>query len=166
MYYYTFASLAFVACAAAQNSTAVLPNPFQVMSTITQLAADKTATTYTNVCTRDGRDKTRPNGIAYITCAPFLLIHGPSTYEVHVTDPGTEKDRNQYNMGCKLQGGFEKDAECALSMSGAGVEFFGFPTTPKTEILKATDWTASNAIADNIMQTVKVLSAPISSCKS
>ncbi|CAI6336232.1 unnamed protein product [Periconia digitata] len=159
---YIFSTLALAAAVSAQNSTAVLLNPFLDMETVTAIAADSTATTYTKSCSGDGRipDSATSGPAGYITCEPLALTQGPSVWELHQT--GLGPDPAACDMKCKFgEGGYEKaDATCTMSFSGIYTSL-GFPESSTETVLGPSNW--ASGMQGDAKQTVAVINAISSS---
>lgn len=140
MHYSTLFSLAFVAGVSAQNATVTVLNPWLQMSTLTQLGSDSVATTYTKTCTGDGKaPETRSGFPPLVTCAPLSLKQGPSTWEIHMTELGSDGDA--FDASCKFkENGYNGDGDCTFNFKGPGPAALGYKTTPTTEVTQPTFW--------------------------
>ncbi|CBX90394.1 predicted protein [Plenodomus lingam JN3] len=173
--------LGLLASVSAVQDTAVVFNLFQLESTLTAIGSDASATTYKNSCPsgavgisavpselRDNAGATptpAPTAAArlrrqdqsssdiedYTFCEPYTLVQGPSTYEMHLTDPSP--GAWTLDMACKWQGAITAaDLTCTVSQSGS------IPGPGATGV--TTSVVSSTELSDmEAFQTVAVVSA-------
>lgn len=145
----SFAHLSVLASVAAAQDSAVIFNLFQLESTLTAIGSDASATTYKNSCPSGAvgisavpsdliqnveamptpaptaaarlrrQDESSSDIEDYTFCETYTLIQGPSTYEMHLTDP--LPGAWTLDMACKWQGGAitAADLTCTVTQSGS-----------------------------------------------